>query len=830
MFKKMRIRLDWKSYIRAVSFYHNQTRNLYVDNVARLQSFVSEKNEVISELSGKILHKMYPKLVGLNHKDMSYSETEGGDDICGNFQYFHRREEKQNHVSIYRRPLGGSTNSDEKVLDLNDIASWWPNHFSLCQLKPSLDSNFIGFLLETTNHENDKLTKVLYLKHLSKNIVCRISFPDYFIYDIVDFEWYSTNANDACTLYVTATSDGVRPSKVIHLELKKELLFGMGWCNDDNNFNPPPRGRTLNISKRSYYYVFEEKDPAFFLSIRKSKDSTFMIIHCHSKSSSECWLSLIPHLNHNSNSKNPIKLFRPRETGLRYFIDYSNGNFYIASNLNKKSTNVSIIPSNNCSISNDLKLFRYEHRDHSPYEVCYSAETEFWTQIWPNKIISTTSGMEEEGGSMEDWDLFEDAILIYGRCRLGRPALWRILLSDNVQMQQTTSQASAQHSLCMNVSGEIARALMPTDSVIATQTADNGSTSREVITQSDSYELNWAFHISPGANAMYQSNEAIIIVTSLTHNDISFSLDLQSGSIRRLTPANSSSTFHTQSLVVPSHDGVLIPLTLLTPKNGSVGGPVLLSVYGSYGICAPMARRAQVDLLLERGWSFAVAHVRGGGEFGQRWHASGRGLFKRNSFLDYRACAEHLLASGLCAPGQLFGEGRSAGGLICAVAMNEFPELFAGFILRNPYVDPYGTIVDRSQPLSSHEQDEWGCEGAPEDVVLPYIKSYSPLHNIRAQAASENAPTVLVTVGDYDVSVNPNENALKWATAMISCRRAAGWTEQDILTKSPVLIRIQEGVGHEGPASATEQAIDDAVEVVFLESVLTSSLYPNKST
>lgn len=180
--------------------------------------------------------------------------------------------------------------------------------------------------------------------------------------------------------------------------------------------------------------------------------------------------------------------------------------------------------------------------------------------------------------------------------------------------------------------------------------------------------------------------------------------------------------------------------------------------------------------LLNRGWVFAIAHVRGGGERGKRWYDQGKQLQKGNTFNDVITCAEGLIDRGFTQAGRLSIQGYSAGGLAAAAAIQKKPSLFTAAVLRVPFLDVLGSMMDEDLPLTKHERDEWGDPIADKDV-FDLIKSYCPYRNINstvpsaASPASSGFPSVLVTASFQDPRVSYSVPA-KWVARMrrkVSC-------------------------------------------------------------
>ncbi len=208
-------------------------------------------------------------------------------------------------------------------------------------------------------------------------------------------------------------------------------------------------------------------------------------------------------------------------------------------------------------------------------------------------------------------------------------------------------------------------------------------------------------------------------------------------------------------------DGTRVPVSLVYRKNlrNPEGNPLLLYGYGSYGISMDADFRSPRVSLLDRGFVFAVAHVRGGEELGRDWYESGKLFHKKNTFTDFIACAEHLVRQGYAAKERLYAMGGSAGGLLMGAVLNMRPDLFHGVVAQVPFVDIMTTMLDASIPLTTGEYDEWGDPNRKEDYE--YMLSYSPYDNVTEQAY----PHLLVTTGLHDSQVQYWEPA-KWVAKL----------------------------------------------------------------
>ncbi|PYC27575.1 peptidase S9 [Aquipseudomonas alcaligenes] len=253
-------------------------------------------------------------------------------------------------------------------------------------------------------------------------------------------------------------------------------------------------------------------------------------------------------------------------------------------------------------------------------------------------------------------------------------------------------------------------------------------------------------------------------------------------------------------------DGTRVPISLVARKDVLASGapaPLYLYGYGAYGESLdPWFSHARLSLL-ERGFVFAIAHVRGGGELGEAWYRAGKLEHKANTFGDFIACAEQLIADGLTTAGQLVISGGSAGGLLIGAVLNLRPELFAAAIAEVPFVDVLNTMLSPDLPLTVTEYDEWGDPNDPE--VFERIRGYAPYENVRAQGY----PAILAVAGYNDSRVQYWE-AAKWVAHLRELK-----TDGNLL-----LLKTDLGAGHGGMSGRYQALKDVALEYAFLFKVL----------
>ena len=242
-------------------------------------------------------------------------------------------------------------------------------------------------------------------------------------------------------------------------------------------------------------------------------------------------------------------------------------------------------------------------------------------------------------------------------------------------------------------------------------------------------------------------------------------------------------------------DGTQVPISLVWRADRVDGpGPCLLYAYGAYEASIdPTFSSARLSLL-DRGFAFAIAHARGGGEMGRSWYLDGKFERKQNTFSDVIASARHLVDGGWTTPDQLVLRGGSAGGLMAGAVMNQAPELFAGVVAQVAFVDALNTILDPSQPLTVTEWEEWG-NPVDDPAIYDAMAAYSPYDNVEPVPH----PSVLATGGFNDTRVNYWEPA-KWVQRL----RAVGTGD------GPILLWTDLGAGHGGPSGRYEAWWDEA--------------------
>jgi oligopeptidase B len=263
--------------------------------------------------------------------------------------------------------------------------------------------------------------------------------------------------------------------------------------------------------------------------------------------------------------------------------------------------------------------------------------------------------------------------------------------------------------------------------------------------------------------------------------------------------------YRTERITATAPDGTKVPISLVYRKGLVKDGknPTLLNGYGSYGVASfPTFSSARVSLL-DRGFVFAIAHIRGGGEMGKKWHDQGKMMAKKNTFTDFIAAAETLIALKYTSKEKLAIEGGSAGGLLMGAVVNMRPDLFRAVIARVPFVDVVNTMLDESLPLTVGEFEEWGNPKIREQY--DYIRSYSPYDNL----AAKDYPAMLVKTSFDDSQV------MYWEPAKYVARLRTLKTD-----KNPLLFKVNMAGGHGGSSGRYDKLRETAFDYAFLLKVL----------
>ncbi|HBH68543.1 MAG TPA: oligopeptidase B, partial [Erwinia persicina] len=316
-----------------------------------------------------------------------------------------------------------------------------------------------------------------------------------------------------------------------------------------------------------------------------------------------------------------------------------------------------------------------------------------------------------------------------------------------------------------------------------------------------------------GHNPTPDSSKVRYGYSSMTTPDTLFELDLDSGEREVLKQTEvkgfDASSYRSERHWITMRDGVDVPVSLVYRKDRYLPGtnPLLVYGYGSYGSSMDADFSASRLSLLDRGFVFALTHIRGGGEMGQQWYDDGRLLNKMNTFHDFIDITDALIERQYGDPEKLYAMGGSAGGLLMGAVLNMAPARFRGVVAQVPFVDVVTTMLDESIPLTTGEYDEWG--NPAEEQYYHYIKQYSPYDNVTAQ----DYPHLLITTGLHDSQVQYWEPA-KWVAKLRELK-----TDDHLL-----LLHTDMDAGHGGKSGRFKAYEGVALEYAFLIALATGLL------
>jgi oligopeptidase B len=461
--------------------------------------------------------------------------------------------------------------------------------------------------------------------------------------------------------------------------------------------------------------VYEESDPAFFVSVGSTLSRRFIVIHIHGHDTSEAWLIDAEDPGH------PPLLLAPRESGVEYDIEHWLGSLVIRTNADG---------------AEDYKIVL------APLA---SPGRHAWRDLVPH----------EPGRLILDHVAFRDHLVWLER-RDGLPRIVVRRWSDG-----------AEHAIAF---GE------------------------------EAYSLG----LSPGYE--FGTTTLRFSYSSPATPSRVFDYDMESRERvlrkeQQVPSGHDPAAYQVRRVQAPAPDGDTVPVSLVHRRGLALDGsaPLFLVGYGAYGISIPAGFNPNVFSLVDRGFVYAIAHVRGGKDKGFRWYAQGRREHKVNTFTDFIAVAEHLMRLGFTSPNRIIAQGGSAGGLLMGAVANMRPDLFLGIIAEVPFVDVLNTMLDETLPLTPPEWAEWGNPVADPEAFAR-IRGYAPYDNVRAQ----HYPHMLVLAGLTDPRVTYWEPA-KWVAKL-----RAHKTGDNLL-----LLKTQMGAGHGGSPGRFDRLKEVALSYAF---------------
>lgn len=314
------------------------------------------------------------------------------------------------------------------------------------------------------------------------------------------------------------------------------------------------------------------------------------------------------------------------------------------------------------------------------------------------------------------------------------------------------------------------------------------------------------YAVESDINLDFDTNILRFSYTSLTTPNSIYEFDMKTRERKLLKEQEvlgdfDKNNYETKRIYATAGDGTKIPISIVYRKGMQKNGntPTLLYGYGSYGYTIEPGFRLSALPLLDRGFIYAIAHIRGGQVYGRQWYENGKLLNKMNTFTDFNDCAQFLIDDGYTSTEKLFAMGGSAGGLLMGACINLRPDLYKGVIAAVPFVDVVTTMLDETIPLTTGEFDEWG--NPKEEKYYHYMLSYSPYDNVEAK----DYPALLVTTGLHDSQVQYWEPA-KWVAKL-----------RDLKTDdNPLLFHINMDYGHGGASGRFEWIKETALEYAFI--------------
>ena len=322
---------------------------------------------------------------------------------------------------------------------------------------------------------------------------------------------------------------------------------------------------------------------------------------------------------------------------------------------------------------------------------------------------------------------------------------------------------------------------------------------------SDTYDLSLSTNLDFSSNLLRYNYTSFTTPSSV----IDFDMDTMEKNILKKTEvvdeSFKESNYVSERIFAESHDGVMIPISIVrhvdTKLNEST--PLLLYGYGSYGITNDPRFSSTRLSLLNRGFVYATAHIRGSEYYGRKWYEDGKLFKKKNTFFDFVACAKHLININYTSPEHIYAMGGSAGGLLMGAVLNLEPTLFNGVISAVPFVDVMTTMLDETIPLTTLEYDEWGNPN--EKDYYDYMRSYSPYDNLQ----NTDYTNILVTTGLHDSQVQYFEPA-KYVPKL----------REHTTSDNPVFLNINLVGGHGGKSGRLESLNETALDYSFILNIL----------
>ncbi|KAL4425735.1 hypothetical protein ABPG75_009751 [Micractinium tetrahymenae] len=795
----------------------------------------------------------------------------------GGHEYYVEQLPGAPHPRYMRRPvLGGlaadSAGAAEVVLDVNELAAVHGEYVQVGQMKLSRCGRHLAFTLEAGNGEEafHAFTRDLTtgtLRHLGA------------LGGVVSMEWA---ADDGRTLLATQPNELGRPWRVVAYAAGGGASAGSGgaWGTGGRWLGSGGGGFAAGGGP-ACWPVFEEGDERFFVELGSTKDWSLLTINCNSKASSEVHLlpaDLSAHsIQHGSSPAQPTsgsrrsllapRLVQPRVSGLEYFVEHNAGQLYILSNARgAEDYAVYRVPAASPSLAQEHWQTVVHEQPRTAIEDMDM--TRHWLVLYQRvqgrqqvATLPLRDGLPAVGAAQTERYAGAAAgagMQLAAGAAVAARAGMQLAAAGAAALGAEAAGAAAQHS--PEAPGQQEQQQQPSPPLLCTAPLPS-----------------WALSVVAGANADFDSPTLRLMLSSPVHHEATFDWQLGSQTLVRRAGGPAAAPASTarqrqgssmgaaaaggssrdaeltwQRLWATSADGTAVPLTvahradLVTQRSGgsdsggaepgsssssSMGGgggsprpvahkPCLLVVYGAYGHCLPTDFAPERLPLLRSGWVLALAHVRGGGELGRRWHAAGRGAAKASSIADLEACLDHLFAAGYTRPSLVALEAHSAGGLTAGALLNRRPADLGAALLEAPFVDVLSAMCQPELPLTVHEYEEWG--NPQEAQQQEQIRRVCPYQNVRPAAAY---PPTLLTCSLSDLRVpfwGPLKHAARLRGSIAAAAAAAGQRRGQDRPGGPILLLPDEQTGHF--VHERERFTAKAQQYAFLEAAVEGRL------
>jgi len=503
---------------------------------------------------------------------------------------------------------------------------------------------------------------------------------------------------------------------------------------------------TLTPQQSPAVEIFHEPDERFNIGIGRTRDRKYFLLEAGSHTTSET------HFLSTATPNSTFTLIAPRVDDEEYSVDHRDGFFYIRTNWNAEQFRLMRAP-----VSAVLKGTSFNSSINTASEkgaLAPEGARESWQEILP----------ENKEAPLEDFDLFQTFLVASYRER-GLPVLRVFSLND--QGTPITPNDIRFPDPAYTAYGDINRDFNATTFRYSYQS---------LVRPASVFEYDVATHQS----------------TLLKQQAVPGGFD--------------ASLYTSERLWFKAPDGVEVPISLVYRQDkfrlDGQSSPIYVYGYGSYGYALPLGFSASRLALLDRGIVVAYAHIRGGGELGDPWHDAGKMMQKRNTFTDFIAATEHLIAQHYGDPTRVAIEGGSAGGLLMGAVTNMRPDLFTAVLSHVPFVDVMNTMLDATLPLTVAEYEEWGNPNEPE--AFAYMRSYSPYDNLEALT---NAPIPAMLV---KTSINDSQ-VMYWEPAKYVAKLRTLKTNP-----TPLLLHINMDAGHGGASGRYDYLKEIAFDYAFL--------------